>query len=218
MRVLLIAILVCGSVAKADIFDQWAQDHNAASHPRTFLSASVAKLPVPSGHMEIAKRHWFGRSGWALAIYGQGDGRILPLYIAADINNAGQATFIAWTQEAPRKGFAQWGQAADVGTTGVGLAAGLSEANPLLGSSPALIAAAGIKLAAVPALRMHSIEWCYYGLGPIGSLGWGAAGYNALLLSGIATGGIAPVMVGVAAAVATWPDDAERFWACVPSA
>lgn len=214
VAMLIVTCFLWITAADADVFDQWAQDHNSDTHPLTFLAPSVAKMPSPAGHMEIAKRAWDGNSGVALAIYDQGDGRILPLYIAADTNAAGKATFVAWTQEAHRMGLAIWGQAADVGFTGVGLAAGLSEANPLLASGPVMIVAAGAKLVAVPALRAHSIEWCYDGLGPVGSLGWGAATWNAAAIAGLGPIGVIPA---VAAAAYTWPDDDEKFWACVPS-
>ena len=152
--------------------------------------------------------------GIAMVVYIYGNGRrVKRAWIAADVNEQGKALFVTWTTQPPTKGLAKYGQAADAATTGAGLAAGLAEVNPLLGSTPILAAVALAKIAAVPALRRHSIGACYQNIAPLVTVGWAAAAWNLAAIAGMGPAGIIPA-IGVA--MAMHPDVPERFWSCVP--
>jgi len=93
------------------------------------------------------------------------------------------------------------GQAADVGTTGVGLLLGAAEANPLGLLTLGLKAVAYQKIKASPAAEQPRL-WSMYG-----AMGWGAAANNICIIATIATGGGAAVLcplLGLGAGISNW--------------
>lgn len=91
------------------------------------------------------------------------------------------------------------GQMADVGTTALGLAAGLSEANPLvsglIGSPLGAVAFIGMKAALVYGSNGLGLTDCINSRTTVGTIGWGFAGWNIGML-------INPVVAVVGAIVA----------------
>lgn len=100
------------------------------------------------------------------------------------------------------------GQAADLGTTGLGLLLGAAEANPLglLSVGMKMLAYQQIKNA--PAAEQPRL-WAAYG-----AMGWGAAANNVCVIATIATGGAGALlcpMIGLATGLSLWKQgDAER--------
>lgn len=136
-------------------------------------------------------------------------------YVAFEVEH-GKIDFILST-EGRKAGYrhqAVAGQAADIATTGIGLAAGLTEANPVAG---AVIDAGGVpalgvlKIGAGYVAERYSLEACY-GASPVSAaVGWGAAAMNLAVL-------VFPpaALLGIPIAAAMWPDRDELFWSCVP--
>ena len=100
------------------------------------------------------------------------------------------------------------GQAADVGTTGVGLLLGAAEANPLGLVTLGIKAVAYQKIKDSPPAEQPRL-WGMYG-----AMGWGAAANNLCVIAAIATGGGAAVLcplLGLGTGLSNWnAGSAER--------
>ena len=99
------------------------------------------------------------------------------------------------------------GQWADVGTTGIGLAMGASEANPLGILTLGVKAYAYAQIKEAPLVEQPRM-WSAYG-----AFGWGAAANNVCIIAAIASGGAAAAvcpLIGLAAGVTTWNADEEK--------
>ena len=100
------------------------------------------------------------------------------------------------------------GQWADVGTTGVGLALGAAEANPLGLLTLGVKAYAYQQIKEAPPVEQPRM-WSAYG-----AFGWGAAANNVCVIAAIASGGAAAAicpLIGLAAGIGTWNgDEAQR--------
>lgn len=98
------------------------------------------------------------------------------------------------------------GQWADVGSTGIGLALGAAEANPLGIVTLGLKVATYNNIKNAPELEQPAL-WSAYG-----ALGWGAAANNLCVIAAIATGGagaaICP-LIGLATGLGTYSADEE---------
>lgn len=93
------------------------------------------------------------------------------------------------------------GQAADVGTTGVGLLLGAAEANPLGLLSLGVKVWAHQKIQQAPPQEQPRLWGAY------GAMGWGAAANNMCVIAAIATGGAGAVlcpMIGLATGLSVW--------------
>ena len=98
------------------------------------------------------------------------------------------------------------GHAADLGSTGIGLAVGAAEANPLGILAMGVKAIAYQQINAAPAVEQPAL-WS-----ATGAFGWGAAANNVCILAAIATGGalaaVCPV-IGAAAGLAAYSADED---------
>jgi len=97
-------------------------------------------------------------------------------------------------------------QMADMGTTGVGLLMGASEANPLGVLTIGMKVVAYQKIKAAPAVEQPRL-WSAYG-----AMGWGATANNLCVIATIATGGVGVALcpaIGLAAGFGVWNKDAE---------
>ena len=99
------------------------------------------------------------------------------------------------------------GQLADVGSTGVGLAMGAAEANPLglltLGAKAVIYN----QIKEAPAVEQPKL-WSTYG-----AFGWGATANNLCVIAAIATGGVAALLcplIGVVTGVTVYNGDEEK--------
>jgi hypothetical protein len=99
------------------------------------------------------------------------------------------------------------GQLADVGTTGLGLAMGAAEANPLgiltLGAKAVVYS----QIKEAPAVEQPKL-WSAYG-----AFGWGATANNLCVLAAIATGGAAAALcplIGLMTGVTVYNGDEEK--------
>ncbi|WP_374640765.1 hypothetical protein [Hydrogenophaga sp.] len=98
------------------------------------------------------------------------------------------------------------GQWADVGSTGVGLALGAAEANPLGILTLGLKVMTYNNIVKAPELEQPAL-WSAYG-----ALGWGAAANNLCVIAAIATGGAAAAvcpLIGLATGLGTYSADEE---------
>jgi len=102
---------------------------------------------------------------------------------------------------APSMDLAVTGQAADIATTGIGLLAGLTEMNPLVGAMGLPIAAVA-KLAIAQYSTELETEDCRAVKDVASTVGWGAAGWNLCALASAATGGGALIPCAFAAGIA----------------
>jgi hypothetical protein len=93
------------------------------------------------------------------------------------------------------------GQWADVGTTGVGLALGAAEANPLVVATLGAKAYAAHQIAAAPAVDQP------YLLGALDAFGWGAAANNVCVIAVIVSGGAGAAACPALGLAAGW-----RVW------
>lgn len=100
------------------------------------------------------------------------------------------------------------GQLADLGSTGIGLALGAAEANPLGLLTLGVKAYAYQQIKEAPAVEQPAM-WSAYG-----AFGWGAAANNVCVIAAIATGGAAAAicpLIGLATGMTTWNgDEAKR--------
>lgn len=99
------------------------------------------------------------------------------------------------------------GQLADLGSTGIGLALGAAEANPLGLLTLGVKAYAYQQIKAAPAVEQPAM-WSAYG-----AFGWGAAANNVCIIAAIASGGAAAAicpLIGLAAGVTTWNGDEDK--------
>lgn len=99
------------------------------------------------------------------------------------------------------------GQAADVGTTGMGLLLGAAEANPLGLVTLGIKAVAYQKIKDSPPVEQPRL-WGMYG-----AMGWGAAANNLCVIAAIATGGGAAVLcplIGLGAGMGNWSAGTEE--------
>ena len=102
---------------------------------------------------------------------------------------------------------ALYGQAADVGSTGIGLALGAAEANPLGILTLGVKAAAYQKIKNSPPVEQPRL-WGMYG-----ALGWGAAANNLCVIAAIATGGVGAAvcpLIGLGAGMGSWSANTEE--------
>ena len=117
---------------------------------------------------------------------------------------AGQARAQSNDELADKAATGHW---ADVGSTGVGLAMGAAEANPLGLLTLGVKAIAYQQIKEAPALEQPRM-WSAYG-----AFGWGATANNLCIIATIASGGAAAALcpvLGVAAGVSSWNLDKER--------
>lgn len=118
---------------------------------------------------------------------------------------AGQARADTTVALADKAANGHW---ADVGSTGVGLAMGAAEANPLGLLTLGVKAVAYQQIKEAPPLEQPRM-WSAYG-----AFGWGAAANNLCIIATIASGGGAAALcplLGVAAGVGSWnSDEAQR--------
>ena len=99
------------------------------------------------------------------------------------------------------------GQVADVGSTGLGLALGAAEANPLGILTLGVKAIAYKQIQAAPATEQPAM-WSAYG-----AFGWGATANNLCVIAAIATGGAAAALcplIGVVAGVTVYNGDEDK--------
>lgn len=99
------------------------------------------------------------------------------------------------------------GQIADVGTTGIGLALGAAEANPLGILTLGMKVAAYNEIKKAPEVEQPRL-WGMYG-----AMGWGAAANNLCIIATLATGGAAAAvcpMIGLAAGVSIYDAGEEE--------
>ncbi|QCB47774.1 hypothetical protein [Hydrogenophaga sp. PAMC20947] len=99
------------------------------------------------------------------------------------------------------------GQAADVGSTGMGLLLGAAESNPLGLVTLGLKAVAYQRIKESPPMEQPRL-WGMYG-----ALGWGAAANNLCVIAAIATGGGAAVLcplIGLGAGMGNWSAGTEE--------
>lgn len=99
------------------------------------------------------------------------------------------------------------GQLADVGTTGVGLAMGAAEANPLGILTLGVKAVMYDQIKAAPAAEQPKL-WSAYG-----AFGWAATANNLCILAAIATGGAAAALcplIGVVTGVTVYNGDEDK--------
>ncbi|MEZ5645290.1 MAG: hypothetical protein R3E99_09090 [Burkholderiaceae bacterium] len=97
-------------------------------------------------------------------------------------------------------------QVADVGTTGIGLAMGAAEANPLGILTLGMKVVAYQQIKEAPPVEQPRL-WSAYG-----AMGWGAAANNLCVIATLATGGAGAVLcpaIGLAAGLGVWNQDAE---------
>jgi hypothetical protein len=102
---------------------------------------------------------------------------------------------------------ALYGQAADVGSTGIGLALGAAEANPLGIMTLGIKAVAYQKIKNSPPVEQPRL-WGMYG-----ALGWGAAANNLCVIAAIATGGVGAAvcpLIGLGAGMGSWSANTEE--------
>lgn len=99
------------------------------------------------------------------------------------------------------------GQLADLGSTGIGLALGAAEANPLGLLTLGVKAYAYQQIKEAPAVEQPAM-WSAYG-----AFGWGAAANNVCVIAAIASGGVAAALcplIGLATGMTTWKGDESR--------
>ncbi|MFP8781161.1 hypothetical protein [Hydrogenophaga sp. RWCD_12] len=99
------------------------------------------------------------------------------------------------------------GQVADVGSTGLGLALGAAEANPLGILTLGVKAIAYKQIKEAPATEQPAM-WSAYG-----AFGWGATANNLCVIAAIATGGAAAALcplIGVVAGVTVYNGDEDK--------
>lgn len=99
------------------------------------------------------------------------------------------------------------GQFADVGSTGIGLAMGAAEANPLGLVTLGVKAAMYQRIKEAPPTEQPRM-WGVYG-----AFGWGAAANNLCVIAAIATGGAAAALcpvLGVATGMTVWNSNEEE--------
>ena len=99
------------------------------------------------------------------------------------------------------------GQAADVGSTGIGLLLGAAEANPLGLVTLGIKAVAYQKIKESPPVEQPRL-WGMYG-----AMGWGAAANNLCVIAAIATGGAAAAvcpLIGLGAGMGSWSAGTEE--------
>ena len=151
-------------------------------------------------------------------------GRVLcggPVDIEFDhlgyIDSMGYNCYLEEAALAPSMDLAVTGQAADVATTAVGLLAGLSEANPIVGGLGLPIAAIA-KLAIAEYSTELDTEDCRAVKDVASTVGWGAAGWNLCALATAATGGGAlipcAIVAGVAGGVAFQESELSNLMIC----
>lgn len=102
------------------------------------------------------------------------------------------------------------GQVADIASTGAGLAAGLSEANPIGGSPGGLVALMAIKLASPWIADQMSFRYCVEAREGLSAFGWGAAAWNL----GMIAAGPALAIVGAIVAATQTGDRPGAIRAC----
>jgi hypothetical protein len=127
---------------------------------------------------------------------------IQALWLAAALS-LGMGSARAETPDEPDLGKQQavLGQAADVGTTGVGLLLGAAEANPLG------LLTLGVKAVAYEKIKSSSPAEQPRLWGIYGAMGWGAAANNLCVIATIATGGGAAAfcpLLGLGAGLSSW--------------
>ncbi len=83
---------------------------------------------------------------------------------------------------------AQRGQGADVATTGIGLAAGYSEANPIGGSLAGIVGLFALKVASVYVAEHKPPADCYSASMGLAFSGYGAAAHNIIVIAGGSSG------------------------------
>lgn len=158
----------------------------------TFYDVIVAEEPTPTGRIRITT--WVNVQG-RIACGGPMD---------VEMNRYGYIEKMNFrcTQDGTvsEEGFdgAITGQAADVATTAVGMAAGFAEANPIV-SGIGLPIAAVLKIGAGKAAENLPVEDCHQVKDGLAISGWGLAGWNLCVLG---TGGVGTVPCVVAGLVA----------------
>ena len=141
------------------------------------------------------------------------DSAMLVASASANVNTNVSASPLATSSADPAapveslQSNALYGQAADVGSTGIGLALGAAEANPLGIMTLGIKAMAYQKIKNSPPVEQPRL-WGMYG-----ALGWGAAANNLCVIAAIATGGVGAAvcpLIGLGAGMGSWSANTEE--------
>jgi hypothetical protein len=139
------------------------------------------------------------------------------LFFVFEVKN-GKIDFMTYSGPPTKKRWfvAESGQTADTISTGIGLAQGLVEANPIMGAvinTGGIPALGAVKLGMTQLIKRYSLETCLGHTGGLSAVGWGAAALN---MTAVLGGGLAAVPIGIAIGKLSAPKRRTVFWECVP--